>query len=362
MWNTVIKSNPYAAVASAALAVGAALGSFLKGNKVKKANEEIEAQQDLLDSLEHTYERLQDKADKLFGSNYVNNYNEQLANLQKQQKAYLKQLQAERNKGKDADEDKIDEYEDKIQELADEISDMQNAVAEKFLGADIASAARDFAQAWIEAYSEFSSTADAMSDKFQEMLENMVVESVLGQVMERALQPVFDMVNNINDFYDYQTWSDVAGLMQTAVKNATYGAQTIAGFLEDAGINLRSTSSDLTGYSREIATASEESITGLTVATNTQNVYLSHVPNIDANVAIIANVLQNGNANNANNVDMAATLSLQTSYLSSLPAIAASSQIAAEQAKSAATSCKNLVDNFKRVIVTKGNSYAIKVS
>jgi hypothetical protein len=358
-------SMGWAAAIGAAVGIFASLGSIFQGNKVKKANEEIEKQQDLIDDYAHTLERLQKAADDLFGAQWLNNFTSQEQVLQAQMRAYEKQLQAERSKGKDADEDKIDEYEDKIQELADELADLNGQVAEKMLGSSLSSLSSQFASAALEARKTWSNLTSAMKDEWQDAIEQMAVNSVLGQAMERALQPVYDMIDNMTttDFYDSDFWSKLASQAAYSSQQAAYGAQTMLNFLEDAGITLSDTSSELTGYSREIATASEESITGLTVATNTQNVYLSHVPNIADNVATIAALLQGGSVTNTTtNVGAQDLLAMQNQYLATLPSINANTTELANKCTTLAAECRTIRQQLDKVIKASPSGYKVQTA
>lgn len=254
--------------------------------KVKKLNDQIEEQERLLEDLEYTYSRLEKAMDKAFGVDYISNFKQQQQNLQAQAAAYQKQAQLEREKGKGADEDKIRDFESKYRETMDKIADMQGQIAAQMLGTDLTSAARDFAKAWLDAYKEFGNTADAMSEKFHEMIENMIVESLLARVMEKALQPAFKMIDEYNgDFMDAGFWKEVSALAAQGAEDANYGAQTMMKFLEQAGVNIRDLGGDLTGISRDIATASEESINGLSAHMNTVEYYVAQIHH---NVAAMA--------------------------------------------------------------------------
>lgn len=270
--------------------------NLFSAGKIKRANKEIERQERILEELEYAYGRLEKAAERAFGSDYINNFKAQQRNLEAQARAYQAQANAERSKGKKADEDKIKEYENAYRETMDAIADMQGQIAAQMLGTDLTSAARDFAKAWIDAYKEFGSTADAMSEKFHEMIENMVVEGAMAKVMERALKPMFDMIDNMGeeDFYNEAFWKNVVSTAEQGAKDADAGASTLMKFLEQAGISMRALGGDMTGISREIAGASEESINGLAAMMNTQNYYASRLPSIDVNVARICAMMEGG--------------------------------------------------------------------
>jgi hypothetical protein len=345
---------PLLAIAAGIAAIAAAISFFSNAN-VRKANKEIERQQELLDNLSYSYERLQKSAERAFGTEYIQNYNRQLANLEAQVEAYEKQLEAERSKGKKADKDKIKEYQNQIRDTADAIKDMYGSLSEHFLGTDLTSAARDFASAWIEAYKEFANTTDAMKEKFQDMIQNMIVESLIAKVMERALKPVFDMVDNMgdSDFYSNSFWAQLMTEMNKATENGVVGAQNIMGMLESIGINLRDTGTGLTGISRDIATASEESILGLAAGINTQNFYISQVP---TKLDTIIGLLRGGSAVVDSGVNVQDLITIQNQFLSHLPTIAQNTAETVARCERAAVACESMASKLGSVIKPKGTT------
>lgn len=322
---------------------------------IKRANQEIERQQELLDNLSYSYDRLQKSAERAFGTEYIQNYQRQLTNLEAQVEAYEKQLEAERSKGKKSDEEKIKEYQEQIRDTKDAIEDMYGSLSEHFLGTDLTSAARDFASAWIEAYKSFSNTTDAMKEKFQEMIQNMIVESLIAKVMERALKPVFDMVDNMgdSDFYSTSFWSQLMTEMNTATENGVVGAERIMQMFEQMGINLRDTGTGLTGISRDIASASEESILGLAAGINTQNFYISQVP---TKLDTIIDLLRGGSAVVDSGVNVQDLITIQNQFLSHLPTIAQNTAETVARCERAAVACESMASKLGSVIKPKGTT------
>lgn len=329
---------------------------------IKRANQEIERQQELLDNLSYSYDRLQKSAEKAFGTDYIQNYNRQLENLEAQQEAYLAQADAERSKGKKADEDKIKDYEKQARDTADEIKDMYGSLSEHFLGTDLTSAARDFASAWIDAYKEFSNTTDAMKQKFQDMIQNMVVESLLAKVMEKALEPVFAMIDEMGDgdFYSTSFWQDVMSTMQTATENGVVGAQNIMSMLEQMGINLRGLGGEMTGISRDIATASEESILGLAAGINTQNFYISQVPTkLDTIIGLLRG---DGAIQQGGKITLQDVMIAQNQFLSHLPTIAQHTAETVAECKAIVVETRRTADALDRVIKPDGTRTTYKMN
>jgi len=334
------------------------VGLFSAG-KVRKANKEIRRQQELLERLEYTYSRLEKAAEKAFGGDYIANFKRQQKVLEAQARAYQAQAAAERSKGKAADKDKIKEYENAYRDTMDEIADMQGQIAAQMLGSDLTSAARDFAKAWIDAYKEFGNTTDAMSEKFHEMIENMVVEGAMSKVMERALRPMFDMIDNMEDtdFYSESFWRNVVATAEQGAKDADYGAQTMMKFLEQAGISMRELGGDYTGMAKEVASASSEEINAATAALNTQNYYVSHLPTIGADVAAIRMMMEAGSGASLN-AAAGTGIDRETWQREAFDRFAAMERYMAEtvnECKRIASECREQTATIKKVISHRGS-------
>lgn len=265
----------------AAVAAFSAIGSWLTGSKVRKANKEIERQQKLLDQLEYSYNRLTAAADKLFGKDYINNYNQQLKNLQATQAAYEKQAQAERSKGKKEDKARTEEYLKNARETADEIKKMQEDLTAHFTGTSRSDAAREFAKAWLDAKASFANTADAIKSKYKDLLQNMIIEGAAARIIENALSPLWDKITKAYQSSDPEkALEEALDGMDEFIDNADKGMEIFYKSMKAKGYDLdkilgEKDSSNYTGIKRDIATASEESINGLAAGINTQNYYIA---------------------------------------------------------------------------------------
>lgn len=332
----IMSGNPLQIFQGVTQGIGA-LGGIMSGftdlfsaGKVRKANKEIKRQEKLLEELEYRYGRLEKAADKVFGRDYISNYNQQIRNLQAQADAYAKQAAAERGKGKKADEEKAQEYDRQRRAALDEIADMQGRIAEQMAGTDVASAARDFAQAWLEAYATFGDTTAAIKDKFKDMIKSMVVESVLAKVVQTALQPLFDKMNSM-----YKSGAGMTDVLSYAMvesaklsEEINRGLQLAAKDAERAGINLKELYADsdgFTGISKSVAGATSEEINANTAAFTTMSHYVSYMPTISEHVAAIRMMMERGGAPLPSSgaaqggVDYTNMLMTANQHLSSLP-------------------------------------------
>ena len=274
----------------------------IQGINIKNIDKQIKHQQQTIDALEKSYERLDKAMEKAFGSDYIANYNQQLDGLRAKVEAYNKQAELESSKGKKADADKVKEYKDSALEAEEQISEIKGQLAQFFTDTDLTSAAKDFANAWIEAYKEFGSTTDAMKEKFQDMIQNMITQSLSAKLVQSILQPLFDQIDEMATSGGALTAKEIAQIAQQApeyieqINNAMTG---LMNSLLESGYNVRQGVGQLTGISRDIAGASEESITGLAAGINTQNFYMSL---ISQNVAAILQSITGGEVQGATGV------------------------------------------------------------
>lgn len=354
----IASGNPVQVIQGIGQAVSGISTLFTAGT-IRRANKEIARQQEILEGLERAYGRLENATKDALGSDYVKNYEERMRNLTAQQNAYLKQAEAERSKGKKADKAKIKEYENAARDTADEIKDMYGELSEYFLGTDLTSAARDFAQSWIEAYREYGKTTDAVKEKFRDMIQNMIIESLAASVMKKALEPVYNAVEQYSpDGISVEEATAIAQLASQAADDANVGMTNLMNALKQAGMDVRDTAGGLTGISKDIATASEESILGLAAGINTQNFYISQ---IHANVALITQWITSGGIA-TQGVNISDLITLQNQHLSYLPNIAANTAATLTECRSILAQTTMIAENLNRVITPQGTKGAYSLN
>ena len=350
---------PLLIAAAAMAAIGAAV-SFFAGQKARRANKEIERLSRLIDDLGYAYERLEKAQETALGGEYISNYQQRMKTLLAEQNAYLKQAELERSKGKKTDEDKVRDYEDKAREAADKIKDSLTEVQDYLAGTDITSAVRDLASAWIDAYKEFGSTTDAINEKFADMIQNMIVEGIGAELVRNILQPIYDSIGEAakDGFIDAKEIADIANSVPGATQEINNAMNILMESLKNAGYDIRQQTTGLTGISKDIATASEESILGLAAGINTQNFYISQ---IHANVAAIL-AKMGGTPSASGGVDVKALVEIQNQHLAYLPVIAQHTADILVRCERAATACESMSRNIGRVIVPKGSQSSHQVS
>lgn len=365
VFNAVAAANPWMLIATAIAAAISAL-NFISANKVRKANKEIERQQELIDELEHSYSRLEKLVEKSFGTEYIRNYNLQIKNLEAQREAELKKAEAEKSKGKKEDEDKTKEYLNNARDAKDKLLELQEEFVSSIVGTDVASAAKDFAEEWLDAYLSFDNTTKAIEEKFNEMIQNLVVNQALAGVVQRVLQPFYDDIDKLAKDGEITT-EDITKVMSAVpkyVQTATEGLNVAMESLRAAGFDvdaLRENTSDLKGISRDIATASEESINGLATGINTQNFYISQ---IHENVLMIAKIMAQdaGLATKETGNVMQDLITIQNQHLSSLPLIEYNTAETVKRCERAAIACENIYNVLGKVVKPSGTKASYHVS
>lgn len=353
---TLLESHPLVLAAMAVMTALIGIVTVLQSIKTNRANKEIEKQKKAIERLESAYEELESQMDKTFGADYITTFNQQIENMKARAEAYRKQAEAERSKGKNADKEAIKDAEQEAANLEKQIADREGKLAEHFAGTDLASAARDFAEAWIDAYKEFSNTTDAMSEKFQDMVQSMIVESLAARAMQGLLRPIFDAIDAAAESGGDLTAEEIAEISKMAsdsIPSINDAMVNLMNQLAAAGLNVRNQASGLTGISKDIATASEESILGLAAGINTQNFYIAQTNDY---VFQILQILRNGAYAAASQSTTAATASAGDNYLASLPTIADHTASIVRHCESMLEQCQTIATDLHRVVQPRGST------
>lgn len=347
-------------------AIGGLVSGFtnlFSAGKVRKANKEIKRQQKLLEQLQYTYGRLEAASDKLFGRDYLNNYNQQLKNLQAQQAAYEKQARAERSKGKKKDKEKIKDYENQARETADKIKELQEDLVAHFTGSSRTDVARQMAKSWIDARASMSDTFAAIKGDYQDLIKNMIVEGAAARVIENALTPVWDSMEKMLAKNDVQGAIDsLIGGMDSALNAANNGMEVLWKALEARGYDMKSlisnTDSEYSGMAKSVAGATSEEINNVAAIGNTLMYYVSPIPRIDENLARVVAIMEaRGGASATTATTSAGWTDWQQQAMDNYQAIARNTAETVVRCERAAIACEKMA----RVIKTKGATSGFNV-
>ena len=166
-----------------------------------KREREIERQIDLIEDLQRSYEKLQEAIEGAYSVNtYKASYEQSIKNLEARNEALRSAIAAELDK-KDIDYDRVKEWQNQIQDNLDAIKELEEQFIADLGGfgsdVNVKSAAQEFADAWLEAYMETGDGLDALSDKWDEYIQNVVSKQLMMKGTEKYLRPVMDMLDGM---------------------------------------------------------------------------------------------------------------------------------------------------------------------
>lgn len=175
-------------------------GIFGWGTKDKKLQKQIENHQKAIEKLRERYSELKDAMDNAFDIERLAQYNDEMVKNLKTQNANLESMiKAEQDKKK-ADNDKIEEYRKQIEANNKAIEETEQSLTEQLGGfgtkANYKSAAEEFAKTWVDAYNEGSDALEALNDKFDEYIQNLIVKQATQRIVGKMLEPLFKKIDN----------------------------------------------------------------------------------------------------------------------------------------------------------------------
>jgi len=188
--------------------IGKTLGGiFGWGTKDKKLQKQIENHQKAIEKLRERYSELKDAMDNAFDIERLAQYNDEMVKNLKTQNANLESMiKAEQDKKK-TDNDKIEEYRKQIEANNKAIEEAEQSLTEQLGGFgtkdNYKSAAEEFAKTWVDAYNEGSDALEALNDKFDEYIQNLIVKQatqrIVGKMVEPLLKKIDDAVEQGSD-------------------------------------------------------------------------------------------------------------------------------------------------------------------
>lgn len=197
-WNNFKSGNIAGAIADA---IGSITTVFTTLNKQhdKRREKKIEKEIELVNKLSREYSHLERAIDNAYTIDTLNLSTKNAEeNLKQQIQSYENMISAEQSK-KNKDQTRIDEWTDEIQKKYEELEDLQFSKLQELggfgSGAEMKSAADEFASAWLSAYKETGDGLDALTDKWDEYIDNIIMKQMSLRGIEKFLKPVMDMID-----------------------------------------------------------------------------------------------------------------------------------------------------------------------
>lgn len=180
--------------------IGKTLGGiFGWGTKDKKLEKKIANHQRAIERLSEAYEKLKESMDDAWSMEDLQNYNDEMVKNIELQNANLRSMIAAEKDKKKTDNDKIHEYEKQLEENEKVLKEMKENLIEQLGGfgseANYKAAAQAFADAWFDAFKEGSNALDALNEKFDEYIQNLIKKQLMLRVAQKYLKPLLEMVD-----------------------------------------------------------------------------------------------------------------------------------------------------------------------
>ena len=312
---------PVLAIIAPILAVVAVIAALAIGISYlvnKNYNDGMKKRADAILNLADALEKLKREQDKVVGTEYVQNMKAQIANEQQQADTELANMEANEKRNTKKKKAAYDAAKKAYQDHLNNIEDLQAAFLKEMAGTDLASAAKDFASAWLDAYNSFGNTMDAMGAKFKEMINTLVTNAVLSAVVMAKLKPVFDAIEIMfsadSPGHESATAEEIANLqslMNGILPGLDADLRGVMGGLTKAGVDTKpSATPALTGISKSVSTASEDSINTMGGYLNSNLMQLVQQTKLQQNLVVIGEK-QGGTLTDLYNLQNAALSQLQ---------------------------------------------------
>lgn len=180
--------------------IGKTLGGiFGWGTKDKMLQKQIEKHQKSIEKLQDAYNDLKEAMDDAFDISMLAKYNNEMVKSLKTQNAHLEAMIKAESSKKKKDKDKIAEYQKQIKENEKAIKEAEESLTEQLGGfgskSNYKSAAEAFAQAWVDAFGEGSDALDALNNKFNEYVKNLIVKQTTTRLVGKMIEPILKAVD-----------------------------------------------------------------------------------------------------------------------------------------------------------------------
>ena len=228
----------------------------------KGLQEDIEKIDEEINVLQKSLEKLEEQLETVYSStNLVSTMRKANSNIEQQIAKRRQQIELEKEK-KSEDEDQIKAWEEEIVELQEKAVEMRKEMVESLGGTyDIRSFAREFADAWIQAFEETGDGLKGLQDNFKEFMKNVLLEQAVMKGLGNIMQPVTDAINTALK-NDYQVDKLELNKIEKAAEDAMLqGNIFMKSLFGDGGIfsdYVNDTSSSLSGLQEGIQGVTEE--------------------------------------------------------------------------------------------------------
>jgi len=221
-------------------------------NKNKHIDRQIEQSKFKVQELELAYKKLEYAASKALGTEETQARRESVAVKEQELLELERQLALEQQKDykKSSDrreqEERIQGYLDSIESLRQEIQDAKEDIVNNLFGEDVKSAAEAFVDTWVQAWQAGETTLDAVEEKMNDMIVNLIKKAMTSKIVEKLLTPLYKELDRMTDVnsaggeeltvYELRQLAQDAGITAQEINTAL---GEFYGNLESLGVSIK---------------------------------------------------------------------------------------------------------------------------
>lgn len=289
--------------------------------KDKALEKQIDEQKRKIEALQKAYDKLKEKVDDAYSIKDLQKYNEEMKkNLELQIEAQKIAIAAqEQRKGAQREGSKAWE---ELQDMQEELDEMMEKQVERWEDVfskatdgildDVSSAARDFTDAWWDAFQETGDGLSGLKENFKEMISNMIKQQAAMTITSAFVEKWKKDLGKYLNEKDLELTTDEAKSWMDEVRatlpQLSENLQSVWGEMADL-LKETTDGGELSELSKGISSASEESIEILTAYANSIRFI-----NQDSNEKLGMLLDNFANGNQISN-DMLAELRTQTRWM-----------------------------------------------
>jgi hypothetical protein len=165
----------------------------------KQTQKEIDKTTDKIEDLQRAYEKVSETMQNAINyREFQKAANESESNI-RMRIAETKELISLEGGMKNSDDDQIREWKQQIQDLEDELAELKEARIEALGGFgsedNMASAAEEFMNVWLDAYKETGDGLEALQEQWDEYIDNLVIKQGVLRIVGKRMQKLFDLID-----------------------------------------------------------------------------------------------------------------------------------------------------------------------
>lgn len=246
-----------------------------------KIERQINRELELLENLGNAYERLEERIDRAFSlSTLHSNTQEAMDNLQSQIYSYERMIKLEKDKKK-TDTDAVRQYENAIKDLQDKQRELEKELVSTATSGILDStrdAARQFVDAWYDAFAETGDGLQGLKDNFKEIMLDMIQQqasmTIAGNFLNRW-KAQLDKYINADDLE--LTTKEASNWMRSVQEELPILNEALQNYftaMEQAGLDLSKTG-EMSGLQRGIQSVTEETAQALEALLNSTRFFVA---------------------------------------------------------------------------------------